>query len=168
MIAQHCALRYPDRFASLAILDSSAQFGNGGAVTSGTWLTSMIAAIDATPLSTFTGEMVRSITGPGLSPEGTAECLEAISRATKPGLRLAARIIANHDAALALPTLRLPTVVIAGELDTETPVEYSKTLVQLIPRAELTVIPDCGHLSNVEAPDAVNSTLRSHLIENAQ
>jgi pimeloyl-ACP methyl ester carboxylesterase len=50
-----------------------------------------------------------------------------------------------------------------GEKDSETPVAYAEGLAQLIPGAALKVLPDIGHLSNIEAPEAVNQALHQHL-----
>ena len=44
-------------------------------------------------------------------------------------------------------------------LDEETPVAYAFALADLIPHARLVVVPQAGHLLNVEAPDAVNQLL---------
>nr|WP_281289210.1 alpha/beta fold hydrolase [Leekyejoonella antrihumi] len=168
MIAQECAVRHPERFASLVILDSAAQFGNGSAANSDEWAATMIATINATPVPDFCREMVQSITASGLSAEATARGVAAMSRATKPGLRLATRLIAGHDTVSALPGMLLPTLVIVGEHDPETPVAYAQRLAELIPHATLSVIPDCGHLSSLEAPIAVNQALRAHLKRTAR
>ncbi len=50
-----------------------------------------------------------------------------------------------------------------GELDCETPVSYAFALADLIPHARLVVIPQAGHLLNVEAADDVNDLLVEQL-----
>ena len=39
------------------------------------------------------------------------------------------------------------------------PLAFSETLAKNIPGAELVVIPDAGHLSNIEQPEAFNAAL---------
>ena len=45
----------------------------------------------------------------------------------------------------------------------ETPLAYAEALAAGIPGARLQIIPGAGHISNLEAPDAVNAALRAHL-----
>jgi len=51
-----------------------------------------------------------------------------------------------------LSALHTPTIVIHGEEDV-VPVESARSLVSVLPRASLTVIPKAGHLPFLEAPD---------------
>lgn len=62
----------------------------------------------------------------------------------------------------ALRSLRMPTLVIAGEQDRPI-VPASKAMVQAIPGAELAVIPDAGHSPQFESPDAWWNALSSFL-----
>jgi 3-oxoadipate enol-lactonase len=57
----------------------------------------------------------------------------------------------------------VPTLVVVGALDEETPLEYSEMLAGGIPGARLEVVADAGHLTNLEQPDAVNRLLAGFL-----
>jgi len=61
--------------------------------------------------------------------------------------------------------IQVPTVVIAGEHDMPTPVEKAKRIAEKIPGAKLEIIPDAGHVSTVEEPEAVNLAIKSFLKE---
>ena len=65
-----------------------------------------------------------------------------------------------------LPKISVPTIVIVGDADTLTPPIRSEEMATAIPGAKLTRIPNCGHLSTLEAPDAVNAAMREWLIAN--
>ncbi|GIW84677.1 MAG: alpha/beta fold hydrolase [Thermogemmata sp.] len=67
------------------------------------------------------------------------------------------------DAAPYLPNIRVPTLVIVGEYDTITPPLYAARLAGLIDSAELVHIPQAGHLSNLENPEAFNAAVLSFL-----
>ncbi|MBI4510261.1 MAG: alpha/beta fold hydrolase [Deltaproteobacteria bacterium] len=67
------------------------------------------------------------------------------------------------DARPDLARLRIPTIVIVGEQDVITPPQGAQKLAASIPQAELVVIAGAGHLSPLEAPRAVNSTIRAFL-----
>jgi 3-oxoadipate enol-lactonase len=62
-----------------------------------------------------------------------------------------------------LGEIGVPTLVIVGELDIETPVAYAETLAAGIPDAELRVIPGAGHLTPAEAPTEFNALVRRFL-----
>jgi pimeloyl-ACP methyl ester carboxylesterase len=62
-----------------------------------------------------------------------------------------------------LPTIDVPTAVIVGEADALTPLANSTTMANAIPSASLAVIPDAGHISNIEAPEAFERALRAWL-----
>jgi len=58
-----------------------------------------------------------------------------------------------------LPTVTVPTLVIVGENDTDTPRSAAEYLVQNIAGATLEVIADAGHLSNLDNPAAFNAAV---------
>ncbi len=67
------------------------------------------------------------------------------------------------DSIADLPTIDVPTAVIVGEADALTPLANAKTMHAGIPGSSLTVIPDAGHLSNIEAPEAFEQAIRAWL-----
>ena len=58
-----------------------------------------------------------------------------------------------------LPRLTHPALVMVGEQDHATPVALSRQIAQAWPGAQLVVLPDAAHLSNLEQPDAFNREL---------
>jgi pimeloyl-ACP methyl ester carboxylesterase len=62
-----------------------------------------------------------------------------------------------------LPAIKCPTLVIVGREDALTPPEMTQEIAAGIPGAKLEIIPDCGHLSTLERPEAVNRALRAWL-----
>ena len=68
-------------------------------------------------------------------------------------------IMARPDARPLLASIRCPTLVLVGEGDELTPPALSQEIAAAIVGARLVVVPDCGHLSTLEQPDAVNRAL---------
>jgi pimeloyl-ACP methyl ester carboxylesterase len=68
-------------------------------------------------------------------------------------------IMGRADSRPLLPTIRCPTLVLVGEQDVATPPELSEEMAAAIPDARLVKIPDCGHLSTLERPQAVTKTM---------
>ena len=67
------------------------------------------------------------------------------------------------DSTADLPAIDVPTAVIVGEADVITPLANSKTMADAIPGASLSVIPDAGHISNIDAPEAFEKAIRAWL-----
>jgi 3-oxoadipate enol-lactonase len=67
------------------------------------------------------------------------------------------------DSRPTLPTITVPTLVIAGDADVITPPADAQVMAAAIPGARLVVIPKAGHLSPLENPRAFNATVRAFL-----
>jgi 3-oxoadipate enol-lactonase len=67
------------------------------------------------------------------------------------------------DSRPTLPTIAVPTLVIAGEADVITPPAEAQAMAAAIPGARLVVIPKAGHLSPLENPRAFNAAVRAFL-----
>ena len=62
-----------------------------------------------------------------------------------------------------LPGIRFPWLAVAGELDSR----YRKTMQDMVSVSEkgrLTIIPDAGHSTHFENPEAFSRTLREFLV----
>ena len=68
-------------------------------------------------------------------------------------------IMTRADSRPLLLTIRCPTLVLVGEQDGVTPPALSDEMAAGIPGARLVKIPDCGHLSTMERPEAVTKEL---------
>jgi pimeloyl-ACP methyl ester carboxylesterase len=75
--------------------------------------------------------------------------------------------MAQADLTDVLGTIQVPTQLIWGALDTRSPLSVAHEFERRIQDSNLTVIPDCGHVSNLEAPQAFNDILRDFLRRHA-
>jgi 3-oxoadipate enol-lactonase len=62
-----------------------------------------------------------------------------------------------------LPRLRVPVLVMVGGEDVLTPRADSERILNATERSQLVVLPDAGHLTNLEAPDAFSTALANFL-----
>lgn len=60
-------------------------------------------------------------------------------------------------------SIHCPTLVIVGEEDVPTPPAIAREMTRAIGGAELAVIPQSGHLTNLERPEAFNAELARFL-----
>jgi pimeloyl-ACP methyl ester carboxylesterase len=74
-------------------------------------------------------------------------------------LRQQHALITRPDARPLLATIRCSTLVLVGDGDELTPPALSRELAEGIVGSRLVVVPDCGHLSTMEQPEAVNRAL---------
>jgi pimeloyl-ACP methyl ester carboxylesterase len=68
-------------------------------------------------------------------------------------------IMSRADSRPLLPTIKCPTLVLVGAQDAATPPALSEEMAADIPGARLVQIPQCGHLSTMERPEAVTREL---------
>ncbi len=65
------------------------------------------------------------------------------------------------DAQRTLQKLKVPTMVLCGAHDRLTPPKRHENMAELIPGAELVVLPNAGHMPTLECPDEVTIGLRA-------
>ena len=163
-VALHAALAHPGRVRSLALLDTSAAFGLDG-TDPVAWMRLRLDPLDrgVTPAA-MAEPVLRSIMAPDVTPAVVAEAAASMARISAAGLRASVVNLPTHDVRDRLGEIACPTLVVVGELDTETPPAYAAMLARGIAGARLEVVPGVGHIVNLEAPAAVNRLLRHHLV----
>lgn len=72
-------------------------------------------------------------------------------------------IMARQDMRPMLPGIEIPTLVLVGEQDVLTPPDLAREIAEAIEWASLVVVPECGHLSTLERPEAVSHALAAWL-----
>lgn len=97
-------------------------------------------------------------------PEVMKDVEQLIRAASPDGVIDALRAMAERrGSTLLLPSIRCPVLILAGEEDALIPAQESQAMAQAIPGAQLEVIPQAGHLVNVEQPEKFHRRLSSWL-----
>lgn len=159
MILQHFACAHPKLARSISILDSSPRFGHGGDMRPEEFVAPVLAQLNETTIEAFSDGMVRAITGSSAVEAANVEAIDAMCRARMSGLAFAAKLIGAHNALDKLPAISCPTLVMAGAEDGETPPAYAYEIAARIPGAHVSIIPNAGHIVNLENPGAVTTRL---------
>jgi len=90
-----------------------------------------------------------------------------IERASPDGIVAAiVAMMARPDSTKDLSRISCPTLVIVGEEDALTPVTDAVALQNQIARSRLVILPQAGHLSNLEVPDGFALALSDFLSSN--
>lgn len=73
------------------------------------------------------------------------------------------RAAGEHSAEKYLPQIDVPVLIVAGEKDTFTPASLSEHMAELIPNAELLMVPGGTHVAPIEQPDLVGSRIKAFI-----
>jgi pimeloyl-ACP methyl ester carboxylesterase len=72
-------------------------------------------------------------------------------------------LLARPDRTALLSRLRVPTLVLCGLEDSWSPLARHEEIARLIRGSVLIGVPDCGHMSTMERPEAITSALKDWL-----
>ena len=163
MHALHTAIRHPDRVGRLVLADSSPAFGMDG-TTVDDWTRDRLQPTDNgyTPAD-IAESVIDAITARQLTGQIRHETIEAFGKISPAGFRAAVECLPKNDVRDELGSILHETLIIVGELDQETPVQYAQVLSDGLPNAELTILDGVGHLSPAEDPDRFNASVRRFL-----
>jgi 3-oxoadipate enol-lactonase len=97
------------------------------------------------------------------------EQMRAMARRTSlDGYLGCAAAIRDMTIAEGLGRITAPTLVIAGEADTSTPLPVLERIARSIPGAQLQTIPDAAHMPTMEQPELCNAQLERFLLAHAR
>lgn len=157
-VGSHLAVHHPERVSSLALVCSSARFGEPAA-----WKERARAVRDHGTGPLADTAATRWFTA-GFQDTPAARALVADHRAADPsGYAACCDALAAFDLRADLHRVDVPTLVLAGRDDPATPPAHARELADGIPGATLTEIARASHLAPVERPHAVLAALRDHL-----
>ncbi len=112
-------------------------------------------------------EVLRNELKPNYLAEIHCNNTELLQEVLDMGLRLGKEVFLDQSIALrdrpdsrsTLGSINRPVVIICGKEDQLCPPSLHQELAAAIPDSELYLIDDCGHLSTMEQPEAVNKIL---------
>ena len=156
-VGLYLAAHHPERVASLAVVCSSARFGDPE-----TW-----RARAATVRADGTEAMVATRPGTWFAPgfektERGAALVEDLRAAEAEGYAACCEALAAYDLRGELSRIGAPVLVVAGRDDPATPPSHAREIADGIPGAALTELPGAAHLAGAERPEAVTAALLAH------
>ena len=164
-LAFECLRRFPERFSALVLADTKAEADPPEAIEKRTkqqgmvregkrdeLIGALVGALLGEPTTAKKPDVVEKVRGlMDNAPEAFIGALEAMK--------------GRPDSTGELAAIKVPTLIIVGENDGVTPPEASRKMHEHIGGSRLVVIPEAGHLSNLEAPEAFNGALAEFLGE---
>jgi tellurite resistance protein TerC len=163
-IALRAAERSPERFRALVLCDTRSEAdGNEGKVKRA----AQALAVKSEGVKKFAAAFVKAVfyektfqTNPKAVDEISA-MIEACSPLAIAGTLIA--LAARTDTTSALYGINMPTLLLVGQHDTLTPPSASFAMKEKLPNAELHIIPEAAHVSNLENPGEFNRHLLAFL-----
>jgi pimeloyl-ACP methyl ester carboxylesterase len=153
----------PERVAKLALLDTSAR---PDLPEQKAGREKFIAMAQAGKLA----DVVETLTPKFLhrdhaKDEGFKKIVRDMAHDTGPDafVRQQKSIMTRQDSRPLLSQIGCPTLVLVGDGDELTPPELAREIAADILGSRLVVVPQCGHLSTIEKPEAVNAAMTAWL-----
>jgi 3-oxoadipate enol-lactonase len=153
MVAQLLALDYPDDVRSLVLADTNStlppearriMIERGEAAQRG----GMAGIVESTLERWFT---------PGfMGSPIVAQCRQRLLGDDVRGWAGTWQAISALDTQPRLHAIRVPTLVITGEIDVAAPVSRARAMADAIPKAVLHIVPGAPHMAPLERPDLFN------------
>ncbi|MCH0568159.1 alpha/beta hydrolase [Streptomyces sp. MUM 136J] len=137
-----------------------------------TWLTRRVLGSRAPlgPVTPLARRVLKYGTmGPGSAPLMVEACARIVHACPRTVRHAWSQVLARLDLDHGVRELRVPVAVVVGTADRLTPPVHARALAAELPRCTgLTELPGLGHMTPVEAPDAVGEAIRelvaTHLV----
>jgi pimeloyl-ACP methyl ester carboxylesterase len=105
--------------------------------------------------------MIGRLLGPNPKPELKQKMRELMSRQSAEAVIAAQSAMARRrDQTDLLPELRVPALIVAGAADVVAPPAVARGMQGLIRGSRMVEIPDAGHMTPLEAPEAVAAAIQ--------
>jgi 3-oxoadipate enol-lactonase len=155
--------RYPERIKALVFADTRAEADKPEQVA---WRFHLAQRAYQKGSEVVAEEMLPKLLAPGSRKRSElVEQVRAIIHSA-PVTGIAGDLMAiaeRQDSTVQLGRIQCPALVMVGDQDGLTTPADNRRIADGIPGARFEVIPDAGHLSNLEQPEAFNAALRSFL-----
>ena len=152
----------PDRITGLVLADTKAAPDTDEQRTDRHRLA---AEVEASGIDVVVDELAPKLIGATalrLDPDRIDDVRTLARENTPAGIANALRALAARpDSSHLLPSIMCPVACVVGSEDVITPPAIVRAMAERIPRAVTIVIPEAGHLANLEAPGAFNRAIES-------
>lgn len=155
-IAMHEAA--PERCASLVLADSFAVHPDGQAI-----YDRSVDASRAVGLRALAQQRAPLLLAPGIGDATRDEVIATMAAIDPHAYEVGARAVWLADQRDRAQRIRVPTLVLVGDLDPVTPPDLSRELAQLVPGAQLQVIAGASHLANLDKVAEFNAAVEGFI-----
>ncbi len=164
MVAQEFAVTRQDRLRSLTLSATSPAFGRPDGDFQKKFVEARLAPLtNGATMADLGRELVETMMSAGADPAGRRLACECMASVPAETYRAAVECIVTFERRANLPDIRVPTLVLAGETDTNAPAPMMARMAEKIPGSRYVCLPGLGHLANLEDPAAFDAVLGEFL-----
>ncbi len=158
-VALAFALAHPERIAKLVLSDAAACFPPEGRQAFAL-MAQKVADSGLGAVAEIAAKRVHSPDYLAAHPEAIDERKQVLLGIDPRAFQAACRILQETDLTPLLHHLRVPTLVVCGELDQATPPALNKVIANKVPAARYVELPGCGHCPPLEQPEAFLAAIK--------
>jgi pimeloyl-ACP methyl ester carboxylesterase len=159
VLAQELCLRHPELVGSLILADTNAGWKGSLSAAECEQRLELALAQAGVPPDAYAPAVPR-LFGPTAAPELISRVAAIVAETRPASLRQTAIAMAACDLRERQAAIHVPCLLLWGEADARSPLCVAADLLERIPGATLVVLPDAGHMSNLEQPERFNAELR--------
>jgi pimeloyl-ACP methyl ester carboxylesterase len=166
MVAQELAATAPQRVRALILSATTPAFGSRDGSFQREFLKVRLGPLDAgQTMAQMAAEAAPRLVGSAAALEAAPAAVRLMSEVPEATFRAALSCLVTFDRRADLASITVPTLLIAGEEDTNAPLKTMTRMAEAIPGARLEVLPRTGHLAPLECPDRFADIVRSFLAD---
>ncbi len=157
MAAQEVVACAPDRVMGLILSATSPAFGRPDGDFQKRFLQDRFAPFDqGMTMPEFAQAFAPKLVGPDPVSGAIEDIISVMKSVPVETYRCAMRTITTFDRRNNLPKIEVPTLLIAGEMDTNSPAAMMRKMASKIANANFIELPQTGHMAPIENPDGFN------------
>lgn len=161
-VAQETYARHPEHILGLALCFTSSAFGGTGSTFAHQFISERLKPLDeGRTMAEIAAKLMPAMRGTRSDPAGLAQAERIMSGVPPETYRNAVAMLTTFDRRSQLPTISVPTLLVAGSDDRVAPASVMERMAGKIPGAEFVVLEGCGHLGPMDQPEAFNAALLS-------
>ena len=169
-IAQDFYPRHPDRVATLILCDTFPGFEGDPDknVTQSVdeFVNSRIKPIlDGKDMGEIARQSANRLMGPNRSEDAYQRSVAISAARHIESYIKTVRASASFDRLADLPHIKVPTLLVYGDVDPLTPPEVGRHMAEVIENSKFVLIEDSGHMANIERPEPFNQAVLAFLNE---
>lgn len=160
MVALEAWATFPARIGALLLAGTSPAFGKADGAWQQEFLRQRLAPLDAgRSMADIAPAIVRNLVTPDAQQSVVERAVRVISAVPAPTYRDALHALVTFDRRAVLPSISVPTLLLAGEADTTAPPAVMQKMAEKIPGASYRCLTRAGHLASLEHPQSFNSAV---------
>ncbi|MGD9920518.1 MAG: alpha/beta fold hydrolase [Pseudorhodoplanes sp.] len=164
MIAQTMLRRKPDGYQAVVLVGTSPAFGKPDGDFQKKFVADRLAPLrSGRTMAELAAGMINEIIGPNANPEGKQIAIASMASAPAATYQACVEAIVTFEERANLGNIRVPTMCLVGEFDTNAPAPMMERMAAKIPGAKFTLLPGLGHLPNLEDPAAFDAAVLGFL-----